>query len=152
MTDETALTTEKVSPGKIICGFAGIGKSTAALSLQGVVDLESTPFEKDWLRYSSVARHMAANGYTVLLSCHRELREQLTTDGATYLLAMPPSDAKDEYLKRYVERGNTDEFVTLLRSNWDAFLVVMPGESVLYVNEFLAPEIQRFRDGKRGSE
>jgi len=34
--------------GRIICGFAGIGKSTLAKNKAGFVDLESTPFEKDW--------------------------------------------------------------------------------------------------------
>lgn len=128
---------------QIICGFAGVGKSTAALSLPGVVDLESTPFEKDWERYAKVAQHMAANGYTVLLSCHRELREQLTRDGASYLLAMPPWDAKDEYLDRYVQRGNADDFVSLFSTNWDAFLAVLPGERVLHVRGFLADDLAR---------
>ena len=44
--------------GKIICGFAGIGKSTMAKNNRGVVDLESTPFEKDFDRYLMVAKQM----------------------------------------------------------------------------------------------
>lgn len=137
--------------GRIVCGFAGVGKSTAALSMPGVVDLESTPFDKDWERYSKVAQHMAANGYTVLLSCHRELREQLTRDGASYLLAMPPRDARDEYLSRYVDRGNAAEFVTLLKTNWDAFLAVLPGERVLGVKGFLSDNL-RLTPTTEGSE
>lgn len=78
---------------KIICGFAGIGKSTLARNRAGVVDLESTPFEKDWKRYVKVASHMAKNGYTVLLSCHKELREELHAQGIEYTLALPEQSA-----------------------------------------------------------
>lgn len=34
----------------IICGYAGVGKSTLAKEVDGIMDLESTPFEKDWER------------------------------------------------------------------------------------------------------
>lgn len=43
----------------IICGFAGVGKSAAAKKLLGVVDLESTPFQRDWETYARVAKHMS---------------------------------------------------------------------------------------------
>ena len=41
----------------IICGYAGIGKSHLAKNFPGVIDLESTPFEKDWDRYLKCAMH-----------------------------------------------------------------------------------------------
>ena len=44
----------------IICGFPGVGKSTLA-KFSNWVDLESTPFEKDWVRYAKVAKHMSDN-------------------------------------------------------------------------------------------
>ena len=53
----------------IICGFPGVGKSTLA-RFSNWVDLESTPFEKDWVRYAKVAKHMNDNGYNVMVSTH----------------------------------------------------------------------------------
>ena len=53
----------------IICGFPGVGKSTLA-KFSNWVDLESTPFEKDWVRYAKVAKHMSDNGYNVMVSTH----------------------------------------------------------------------------------
>jgi len=53
----------------IICGFPGIRKSTLA-KFSNWVDLESTPFEKDWVRYAKVAKHMSDNGYNVMVSTH----------------------------------------------------------------------------------
>lgn len=117
--------------GKIICGFAGIGKSTLAKEVPGVVDLESTPFEKDFDRYAKVAEHMANNGYTVLLSCHKRLREKLTEKGVDYTVVMPPVLAREEYMLRYIARGNTDEFVGMMFKNWGNFVSTIPGEKVI---------------------
>jgi len=52
----------------IFCGYAGVGKSTAASKFVRVVDLESTPFQKDWETYARVAKHMSDQGYIVLVS------------------------------------------------------------------------------------
>lgn len=112
--------------GKIICGFAGIGKSTLARNCSGVVDLESTPFEKDWTRYAMVARHMAENGYTVLLSCHKEIREELHSG---YYLAIPRNLDKADYIKRYRDRGNNEAFIKKIEENWDSYLERLPHES-----------------------
>lgn len=123
--------------GKIICGFAGIGKSHLARCRAGVADLESTPFEKDWKRYVKVAKHMADSGYIVLLSCHRELREELRLQKIDYTVALPPKDFKEDYILRYQERGNNDAFIDLLEDNWDSFLKTLPNEKVLIVKRFL---------------
>lgn len=110
--------------GRVICGFAGIGKSTAARSRAGVVDLESTPFQRDWQTYARVAGHMAANGYTVLVSCHKELRQELRAQGIDYVVVMPNTGdaARREYLRRYRDRGNTDAFIRYMDDNWDGFI------------------------------
>ena len=66
----------------IICGFPGVGKSTLA-KFSNWVDLESTPFEKDWVRYAKVAKHMSNNGYNVMVSTHPQLLEQFEADVLT---------------------------------------------------------------------
>jgi hypothetical protein len=112
--------------GKIICGFAGIGKSTLAKKYRNVVDLESTPFEKSWDKYAKVARHMAKNGYTVLLSCHKEIREELHSG---YYIAKPRQLDRIEYINRYKARGNDEAFVTMMNQNWEKFIELLPHES-----------------------
>lgn len=136
---------------KIICGFAGIGKSTLAKNKAGIVDLESTPFEKDWDRYAKVAKHMADNGYIVLLSCHKELRKTLLEKGIEFFTVIPSSildgvDSKTVYLKRYKERGNNKDFIRLMSDNWGEFNTTLDGEIVyeLPLNKFLDDIITEF--------
>ena len=106
----------------IFCGYAGVGKSTAAKKFVGVVDLESTPFQKDWETYARVAKHMSDQGYIVLLSCHKEIREELHRIGAEYIVVFPDSNMKEIYRTRYIERGNTEEFIKTQMSNWDKWV------------------------------
>ena len=124
---------------KIICGFAGIGKSHAAKNIPGVVDLESTPFDKDWDRYAKVVTHMLNNGYTVLLSCHKELRDKLREIGTPYFVYIPDINKKSEYMQRYKARGNTEAFVDLLDKNWGSWITdIQEDEAAVFtVNEFL---------------
>lgn len=124
--------------GLIICGFAGIGKSTFALKNARVVDLESTPFERDWKRYVKVAKHMADNKYIVLVSCHAELRKELKLQNIQYTLALPNKDKKKEYIERYKNRQNTEAFIKSLHDNWDNFLLILPHEkNILIVEDYL---------------
>lgn len=106
----------------IICGYAGTGKSTAAKKFVGVVDLESTPFQKDWETYARVAKHMSDQGYVVLVSCHNELRETLFKENIEYLVVYPGMDQKEEYQKRYEGRGNSEAFIRMQMSHWSEWV------------------------------
>lgn len=106
----------------IICGFAGIGKSSLAMSRAGWVDLESTPFKKNWDLYSDVAIHMNKNGYNVLLSCHKPLRDILLEKGANFYVICPYLKDKKRYIQRYIDRGNTQEFINMFKENYDNFV------------------------------
>lgn len=106
----------------IICGFAGIGKSYLAKNGKGWVDLESTPFKKNWDLYSDVAMHMDKNGYDVMVSCHKPLRDILIEKGADFYVFVPNIEDKEEYIQRYINRGNTQEFIDMFKSNYEKFL------------------------------
>lgn len=122
---------------KIICGFAGVGKSYLAKDVSGFVDLESTPFAKNWDLYTNVAIHMQKNGYTPMLSCHKELREMLKEKGAEYIVVVPKIEHKENYLKRYKERGNDESFIKLFEENFEKFIeeIVSEEENVVFLTE-----------------
>jgi len=125
---------------KIICGFAGIGKSYMAKKIAGVVDLESTPFNKNWELYVDVATHMAKNGYTVLLSCHKELRNELKKRGEKYSVAIPRKLEKNNYMSRYISRGNTRDFIQMMRNNFELFIeeIEKNEKHIIYIDEFIS--------------
>lgn len=110
----------------IICGYAGVGKSTLAKEVAGIMDLESTPFEKDWERYAKCAIHYHKNGYIVLVSCHKEIRERildmLAGDNTNVCTIVPNVADKELYRERYTRRGNTPEFIKVQMDNWEKWL------------------------------
>jgi len=133
----------------IICGFAGIGKSFLSNQTSyKVIDLESTDFNKNWDIYIKVARRLVLNGYTVLLSCHKELRQKLLEQSIQFITVMPSAtykfddtvfDSKSVYLKRYKNRGNTQEFIDKMLNNWGEYNTKLENEEVveLPLNLFL---------------
>lgn len=116
--------------GIIICGFPGIGKSAISNTIPGVVDLESTPFNKNWDVYSDVALHMKEKGSTVLVSSHKELREMFREKHIDYVFVVPSRSLKDEYMRRYKQRGNNKEFINFISENWNSFTYPLKGETV----------------------
>lgn len=112
----------------IISGFPGIGKSHLAKSHVDVLDLDSSLFSKQeyWqVIYINVAKHFSDRGYTVVLSSHKLVRDQLNQREIPYWLIYPNRELKTEYLKRYADRGNTLAFLDLLNANWDNFIIEM---------------------------
>ena len=105
----------------IICGFPGVGKTTMA-KVSNWVDLESTPFKQNWLLYAEVAKHMSDNGYTVMVSTHREMLGALEEIKAKYTVIVPPLADKAIYRKRYIQRGNDQDFIDNIMNNWDVWL------------------------------
>lgn len=115
----------------IICGFPGTGKSTMAKS-SNWVDLESTPFQKQWVLYANVAKHMSDNGYTIMVSTHAEMLDALEQIGATYTVVIPPISDKDVYLHRYDMRGDSYDFIRYLDANWEKWITdILSKSSVL---------------------
>ena len=108
----------------IISGYAGVGKSYLAHNFANVIDLESTPFEKDWERYAKCAIHYHNQGYLVLTSCHKDIRkliiEQVPTEQR--ITIVPNINDKEFYRTRYAERGNTEQFIQTQMDNWEKWL------------------------------
>ena len=105
----------------IICGFPGVGKTMVAKQTRWV-DLESTPFEKQWALYANVARHMNAHGYNVMVSTHKELLGQFDQMEIPYTVVIPSPSDKEAYLSRYKMRGNTLEFIENVMNNWELWI------------------------------
>lgn len=111
----------------IISGFPGIGKSTvfAKFGAERVSDSDSSQFPKDNfpINYLNHIKMMQGKREFVLVSSHEAVREGLREYGMAYALVYPEQGLKDEYLKRYAERGSPSEFIEMMDEKWDAFIL-----------------------------
>lgn len=108
--------------GLIICGYPGVGKSSIA-GWNNCIDLDSSWFSYDkdgnviypneaWtVNYCMLARKLALQGYTVLLSTHqavintlREGKWLFDKDDIRVVIFVPRSDMKKEWVERLVNR------------------------------------------------
>ena len=118
----------------IICGFSGIGKSTAEQKHRQIMDMESSGWH-----------YLRENGFTIeknpdfptnyidsliefiekdearfyLLSCHKEVREELKNRGLDYIIVLPTVEQRNEYLKRWLKRGSPIEFIKSMNDRWE---------------------------------
>ena len=132
----------------IICGFPGVGKSFVAKNYHGFVDLESTPFKKNWDLYTDVAIHMNNNGYHVLMSSHKEVRDMLLSKNVGFSVILPLIEDKEIYMKRYKNRGNDEEFIKFLDENYEKFITEIMDDKrlcalTLPTNRYLAWYLNR---------
>jgi hypothetical protein len=117
----------------IICGFSGVGKSTAEQKHNNVVDFESSAFSHFFdpqkmgeknpefpRNYIDALCELVDKGKesVYLLSCHEEVRNELKARGIDYIIVMPSVIQKNEYLKRWLKRGSSMEFIKTMEKNW----------------------------------
>jgi len=104
----------------IIAGYQGIGKSTLASKDKNIIDLESSSFWRydkfhntksrceDWyVYYCQVAMDLSRQGYTVFVSCHKEVRDFLSSNSTEHFNAIFPSKKiKKEWLQKLTDMYN----------------------------------------------
>lgn len=129
----------------IICGFPGIGKSTAEQAYREAIDCESSAFHyvidhtevnanfpagvikenRNWVQeYVDFIEKCAKDGEYryIFASSHLKVREELDMREIPYIVVVPELGIKDEYLQRYVKRGDCAEFIVTVSENWDEWL------------------------------
>ena len=108
--------------GLIICGYPGVGKSSIA-GWNNCIDLESSWFsndkdgnriypDEDWVwDYCTLAINLASQGYTILLSTHQAVINQLRDwkwlldrEKVKVVIFVPRSDMKKAWVLRLVNR------------------------------------------------
>lgn len=131
----------------VIAAFAGIGKSYFAEHVDDSVDFtimrykytnlpdvsgkeaEQSKADPDYeLNYQwpynyidAVSNQFHGSRYFVIPSDRMVLRG-LQERQIPYILVYPARDAKEEYRRRYQERGNTDDFIRIFIDEWDAWM------------------------------
>ena len=110
----------------LISAFPGVGKSYLFKNLKDykILDSDSSTFDKD-LFPGNYIDHIKQNIGVVdiiMISTHDVVRQQLEENGLFFVLVYPDISLKDEYIGRYNERGNDDNFIKILGENWDNWI------------------------------
>jgi adenylate kinase family enzyme len=123
------------APAVLICGFPGVGKSTLVSSPDNYTLLDSDSSSFSWSNRAKRERNadwpqnylnnINANRFGadgILISSHKEVRDALVKAGMKFALVYPSLAMRDEYLGRYIARGNDPQFVELLKANYDTWI------------------------------
>ncbi|MEI2465039.1 hypothetical protein [Niallia taxi] len=142
---------------RVISGFPGVGKSELFKSDRyNALDSDSSSFS--WVRegvrhpdfpnnYMEHIKENIGNVDYIFVSSHDIVREALRENGIEYTLVYPSIELKEEYLQRYIERGNNEGFISFISSSWDKFIEDIERENYpklikLGANEYLSNIIQ----------
>lgn len=94
----------------IIIGYQGIGKSSLA-GTENCIDLESGNFwidgerSDEWYKpYCQIANHLSEQGYTVFVSSHEVVREELKNSKEKVFIVMPDERLRDQWIERLWNR------------------------------------------------
>jgi len=107
----------------VVSAFPGCGKSHLFRNKgeKKILDSDSSTFDKSQFPQNYI-EHIKSNIGEVdiiLVSSHKEVRDALVNESISFTLVYPRKDIKDEYIQRYIDRGNDGKFVELLKQNWD---------------------------------
>lgn len=132
----------------VISGFPGVGKSRYSSNFSVisdsfiVLDAESANYHKtndssnNLFDLTCPAEHWAVkyvrdikrtleqseNLRYILVSSHKEVRDELKKQSVPYIVVVPNKRLKREYLVRYLKRGDSLEFIDKIMDHWDKWL------------------------------
>lgn len=136
----------------VVSGFPGVGKTrfvssirhtysiddpklpiVTSISESGMRVMDSDSSHFSWLEPGirnpffprNYIEHILANMDSVdiiFVSSHAGVREALLEAEIEFWLVYPRIETKEEYLKRYADRGSDDQFVQLLDVNWNQWV------------------------------
>ena len=158
----------------IISGFAGIGKTTLQKKFPNVIDLESSDYK--WVYDDSNTESLdkeQRKGVTnrkqnplwpinyveeiikksleydiVLISQDLDMRNALKDSGAKYYVCFPKKECKDDFIKRYKDRGNNERFISLVSENfekWIDALMIEDNKLIMEPGEYLEDTLVRYQ-------
>ncbi len=147
-----------IKSGIIISGFAGIGKTglqeyAPFYSQKKIFDLSSSFFRKNpgWEKvYCDLIESVAKNYDYVFISTHNMVIDELINRQIKFYVVYPRKYCKDEYIQRYFNRGNSEEYINKFVKNWDFFIDMLDNlqsdyKITLRTGQYLSDVIDRLR-------
>ncbi len=109
---------------RVVAAFPGTGKSTYCRNHPDCSDSDSSKFDKAEFpqNYIEHIKSLIGKKTYVFVSSHKAVRDALLAAGIPFNLVIPTLDCKEEYLKRFKERGNPESFIKLISDNWETWI------------------------------
>lgn len=120
---------------QIVSGFPGVGKSHAYKQVceHGLRMLDSDSRTFSWVKegirnpefpdnYMSFIKGNIGRVRCIMVSSHDVVRKALQENGIPYTLVYPSIELQNEYIARYLKRGNTKAFVKLVDEKWHEWI------------------------------
>jgi hypothetical protein len=130
----------------IIAAYAGVGKTTyAKLHAEDTLDFVCMPYkyeqsdeadkgeagkacsentmDPEWpFNYVDALEKIKDGHKFILIPSDTAVLYLLKERGMPFLLVTPLRSAKEEYRRRFIERGNSNEFIEIFIEHWDSFM------------------------------
>lgn len=152
---------------KIVAAFPGSGKTIFYQKYMDIVlDSDSSFFS--WVKdehgqntnqrnpnfpinYIKYIKQNIGRYEFILVSTHHVVREALLNNCLFFYYIMPPYDKKNDFIKRYHDRGNDIAFIEMLNANWDKFQNEFHAtnkgcEKIIMSSDYLETELLKLRD------
>jgi len=142
----------------IIAAFAGTGKTTLArLYPKRVIDFVSMPYKyylsednedlshseaeaskanfdhvirEDWpFNYVEAIKKVLHDDKVLLIPSAGNVLSLLKKENIPYYLCYPVKEAKEEYKRRFIDRGNTIDFLSAFIDGWDRFIFALENDT-----------------------
>lgn len=122
-----------VKKAVIISGFPGTGKSWLFNNLKDKNILDSDSSNFSWVskgvrnndfpnNYITHIKENMFNADIICISSHDLVREELKTQNINYTIFYPSKECKEIYIQRYINRGNDEAFIEMMKNNFDKFI------------------------------
>ena len=154
----------------VIAAFAGTGKTTLAeQNPQSIIDFVCMPYKyilKDekndesskanpnnivryeWpYNYIEAIKSALPDGKILLIPSDSFVLWLLEREKIPYTLCYPVRSAKEVYRRRYLKRGNSDDFINIFIGRWDNFMDLLEQDTygrhiILEAHQFLSDVIK----------
>jgi hypothetical protein len=136
---------------KLILGFPGVGKSYFAVNNKNykIIDLDASTFPKDNFPDNYIKSILNNIGKVdiIFISTYDVIRKALkkcdiftNTNVDKVYLVYPSIELKDEYIKRYNNRGNNKQFINTLNMMFDNWVDELKNEDTSFIKIELTNE------------
>lgn len=83
------------------------------------LDLELNPNWREVYYKALVETYKKYNDEIIVIPTDKVIMQRLETDNIPFIVVYPCYDAKNEYERRFIERGNSNDFLDIFIGEWD---------------------------------